>query len=161
MDAGQPEAAEVLHEAITPRDDVRRAAYIDVDAAVVADVEARLDARRDAIAAFFGVPLTAREGAGFVRYPDGGFYKPHRDRADLPAWPDAARRRIAVVVFLNSSLDCDPGGDFSGGVLRLLEDRALDLVPRLGTLIAFSADRLHEVTTVRGGFRDALVDWFY
>jgi len=163
MDTGQPEAADVLHDAVESRDDVRRASYIDVDAAVLTEVEACLDAQRDAIAAHFGLALTAREGAGFVRYPEGGFYMPHRDRADAPSWPGAARRRIAAVVFLND--------DFDGGILRLLdaaidlEERRhgvpVDIVPRQGMLVAFHADTLHEVTAVRGGPRDAIVDWFY
>jgi predicted 2-oxoglutarate/Fe(II)-dependent dioxygenase YbiX len=161
MDAGQRESADVLHDTIEQRDRVRRAAYVDVSEDVLADLEKRLDTRRDVIGAFFGIRLVAREGAGFVRYADGGFYLPHRDRATLPSWPDAARRAIAAVVFLNSSRAVDASGDFSGGVLRLLDGPATDLTPRQGTLVAFPADRLHEVTIVRGGTRDAVVDWFY
>lgn len=161
MDAGRAESAEVLHDTIDEQDAVRRAHYVDVAPSVLADVESRLDAERAAIAAHFALPLTGREGAGFVRYPDGGFYRPHRDRADVPSWPDAIRRRIAVVLFLNGSRDIDPGGDFDGGILRLLEGHAIDLVPQQGTLVAFRADLLHEVTVVRGGRRDAIVDWFY
>jgi predicted 2-oxoglutarate/Fe(II)-dependent dioxygenase YbiX len=160
MDAGQPESAEVLHDTIEHRDEVRRASYVEVDAVVLHDVEARLDARRSDIGAFFGIALSAREGAGFVRYPDGGFYRPHRDRANVPSWPEAARRRIAVVVFLNSSRESDPHGGFAGGVLRLLEGEAR-LAPKAGMLVAFPADVLHEVTMVRDGTRDAIVDWFY
>jgi predicted 2-oxoglutarate/Fe(II)-dependent dioxygenase YbiX len=152
MDAGQVEPAEILHDRIELQDEVRRAMYVEVAGVVLADVEARLDAARDAIGRFFGLALTAREGAGFVRYPDGGFYRAHRDRADVVSWPDASRRRIAVVVFLND--------DFSGGILRLLEHEALDLVPAAGALVAFPADRLHEVTPVRGRMRDAVVDWY-
>ena len=152
MDEGHVEPAEILHGHIETQDDVRRAAYVDVADAVLEEVEARLDAARDTIGRFFGLALTAREGAGFVRYPDGGFYRPHRDRADVASWPDASRRRIAVVVFLND--------DFSGGVLRLLEHETLDLVPKAGALVAFPADRLHEVTPVRGRARDAIVDWY-
>jgi predicted 2-oxoglutarate/Fe(II)-dependent dioxygenase YbiX len=161
MDAGQPEAADVLHETIEYRDHVRRATYVDVSDDVRAEFETHLDARRDAIGAFFGARLVSREGAGFVRYRDGGFYLPHRDRATLPSWPDAARRAIAAVIFLNSSRDADAAGDFAGGVLRILEGPAQDLTPRQGTLVAFPADLRHEVTVVRGGTRDAVVDWFY
>ena len=161
MDAGRLECADVLDDTIERRDDVRRATYIDVADDVLADFESRLDARRDAIGAFFGISLSVREGAGFVRYRDGGFYLPHRDRATLPSWPDAARRAIAVVVFLNSSRDADAGGDFTGGLLKLLEEPAEDVTPRQGMLVAFPADLLHEVTVVQGGTRDAVVDWFY
>jgi predicted 2-oxoglutarate/Fe(II)-dependent dioxygenase YbiX len=152
MDAGVPDAAEVLDRAIEPRVAVRRAASIEIAEACVRDVESRLDARRDAIAAFYGVALTGREGAGFIRYPVGGFYAPHRDRADVPSWPDAARRRIALVVFLNDAT----------GTLRLSVDTSpVDVIPREGLLVAFPADTLHEVTVVQGGDRDVIVDWFY
>ena len=80
--------------------DVRRAETIEVERAVLALVEERLDRYRDRVARHFGLSLTAREGAGFVRYLEGGFYRRHVDRADSAAWPDAARRQVAVVVFL-------------------------------------------------------------
>ena len=161
MDSGTSESAEILHGVIEQREHVRRASYVDVEAAVLEDTESCLDAHRTEIGEFFGVALRAREGAGFVRYPDGGFYRPHRDRADVPSFPDAARRRIAVVVFLNSSREANSEGDFDGGVLRLLEPEPVDLPPRTGMLVAFRADLLHEVTVVRSGTRDAVVDWFY
>jgi predicted 2-oxoglutarate/Fe(II)-dependent dioxygenase YbiX len=108
------------------------------------------------------VTLNRREGAGFVRYPEGGFYRPHRDRGNDPGWEGAARRAIALVVFLNTSRAVSPTGEFDGGVLRLrLPDGDVDVTPEAGTLVAFSADVLHEVTEVRGGTRDTIVDWFY
>lgn len=152
MDAGRPEAAEILDQHAERRDDVRLATYVEVDDATLRLVEERLDAQRETISRFFRVRLTAREGAGFVRYPDGGYYRPHWDRADMPSFPGAARRRVAVVVFLND--------DFGGGVLRIL-DGGGDIVPSTGTLVAFPADALHEVTRVVGGVRDAIVDWYY
>jgi predicted 2-oxoglutarate/Fe(II)-dependent dioxygenase YbiX len=161
MDDGVEEAAEVLDAQIERRDRVRRAASIDIDERIRTDVEGRLDAARAVIASFHGVRLGPREGAGFIRYPDGGFYRPHRDRAAAPAWPDAARRRIAVVVFLNSSSG-RPAAGFSGGTLRLFVDASpVDVHPQTGLLVAFPADALHEVTAVCGGPRDAIVDWFY
>jgi len=161
MDEGVDESAEVLAGNIERQDAVRLAALIEIDEAIRIGVETRLDAVRDAIAAFHGVRLGAREGAGFIRYPDGGFYRSHRDRATTPAWPDAARRRIALVASLSSSDEADAGG-FSGGTLRLYVDATpVDVRPQAGLLVAFPADTLHEVTPVRGGTRDAIVDWFY
>lgn len=152
MNEGTPEDAEVLGDVVGREDDIRRAATIEVAPALLAEVESRLDAVRPAVAAFFNRPLDGREGCAFVRYASGGFYRPHRDRADVPSWPDAARRAVAVVLFLN--------GDFEGGLLRLFAEAAIEVKPEPGLLVAFPADLLHEVTVVRGT-RDAIVDWFY
>ena len=162
MDRGTPDEAEVLDETIEPRVEVRRADSIEVAPSIVEAIETHLDAARDSIARFFGVALAEREGAGFLRYRDGGFYATHHDRADVPSWPGAARRSIAVVVFLNDSRSNGSNGEFAGGTLRLFAGERIDEVePREGLLVAFPADVLHEVTEVRGGTRDAIVDWFY
>jgi len=163
MDGGVPDPAEVLGDGISPQQQVRRAETVDVVPEILAVIEARLDEVRDRIARHLGLDLTDREGTGFVRYRPGGFYRPHVDWSDSPAWPDAARRRVAAVVFLNGSRAWDPAGAFDGGLLRLLPDDggAEDIVPRAGTLVAFPASLLHEVTMVENGVRDAAVDWFY
>ncbi len=161
MDDGASEPAEVLGQSMTLESDARRASSVDVDDDTLTLVEAALDRERDAIAAFFGVSLAGREGAGFIRYAPGGFYRPHRDAGELPSWPAAARRRISVVVFLNTCRELPGPREFSGGVLRLLEETPVDVVPRQGQLVAFRADALHEVNPVLAGTRDVIVDWFY
>jgi predicted 2-oxoglutarate/Fe(II)-dependent dioxygenase YbiX len=152
MDRGRAEAAEILDEGVGPDEEVRRAANVDVDAAIIAAVEARLDATRDAIAGFFGVPLGEREGASFLRYGAGGFYLPHVDRAESESWEGAARRQISVVVFIND--------DFTGGALHVIDARHV-VQPAPGLLVAFDAGLLHEVEPVGEGIRYAIVDWFY
>jgi predicted 2-oxoglutarate/Fe(II)-dependent dioxygenase YbiX len=63
---------------------------------------------------------------------------------------------------MNGSRDEGRAGDFDGGILRLfLPHGRLDIVPEPGLLVAFRADTLHEVTEVREGTRDTVVDWFY
>lgn len=165
MDTGEPDPAEVLGAGIVSVDNVRRAESLDVSPEVLALVEARLDRERDRIARHFGLPLRDREGTGFVRYQEGGFYRRHVDWAESAAWPGAARRQVAAVVFLNASRAGDPTGEFDGGVLRLLPTAAagarIEIVPRQGTLVAFPATMPHEVTTVVDGVRDAAVDWYY
>jgi SM-20-related protein len=162
MDDGVAEPAEILDGTFERQPDVRRAANIEIDESLVAEVERRLDGQRGAIGDFFALTLGEREGASFVRYHDGGFYKPHRDRATVPDWPGAARRRVAVVVFLNSSRAKDDRGDFAGGTLQLfVGQEPVDLHPQQGALVAFPADVLHQVTPVRNGTRDTIVDWFY
>ena len=156
MDRAPREPGEVLTgDTVAHRQDIRRVSSLEVDDDTIAFVERRLDAQRAAVDSRFALPLDAREGSGFLRYQAGGFYAPHRDRGHVPAWPDAARRRVALVAFLNDG--------FTGGQLRLFLDQP-DLVtiePRAGLLVAFPADALHEVTPVEEGIRDAVVDWFY
>jgi predicted 2-oxoglutarate/Fe(II)-dependent dioxygenase YbiX len=161
MDRGTVEPAEILDAAITLNQQVRLASTIDVDSETLAFVDHALDACRDSIEAFFGITLTGREGAGFLRYQLGGFYRPHSDHGVVDSWPAAARRRVSVVVFLNGSCDTPRGDEFRGGVLRLLNDAPEDIVPQAGCLVAFPADTLHEVTPVTAGTRDVIVDWFY
>ena len=162
MDAGVAEDAEVLQDGIHRQSVVRNAALVEPPGRLIEVIEARLDSCRGEVTEALGLGVGDREGAGFVRYPEGGFYRAHRDRGGDPQWANAARRAIALVLFLNSSRDASPDGDFEGGVLRLFgPDGTIDVVPEAGTLVAFPADVLHEVTEVRGGTRDAVVDWFY
>ena len=161
MDAGVVEEAEVLGDGIQRDDAVRRAVLIEPPPAIITDIETRLDACQADVAAFLEVQLGPREGAGFIRYYAGGFYGPHRDRGEEGAWVPAANRSVALVTFLNSSRDTVVDGDFQGGVLRLIfRDQVIDVAPEAGLLVAFHADVLHEVTEVRGGSRDVIVDWF-
>src|SRR5690349_1185538 len=94
MDAGTPEAAEVLDDTIAHDDSVRRAAHIEVDAGTFALLDACLEAHRPRLEQFFGVPLNEREGVSLLRYRAGDFFRPHRDRGVAASWPDAARRRV-------------------------------------------------------------------
>jgi SM-20-related protein len=131
-------------------------------------VDAALDGVRIPIASFYGLVLQSREGASFLRYETGGFYRPHVDRAHVASWPLTARRQITVVLFLESAREAEPSraparGGFRGGMLRLLPEdgEPIEIVPKRGTLIAFPADVPHEVTRVTAGRRDTIVDWFY
>lgn len=162
MDAGNVEQAEVLAGGIRRDIEVRVASLVEPPQNLVRDVEAKLDACRERVADALGIPLGEREGAGFIRYPAGGFYRPHRDRGDDPQWEPAARRAAAIVLFLNASRAAGREGEFDGGILRLyLPQGCVDVVPEAGLLIAFPADLLHEVTEVRDGTRDTVVDWYY
>jgi predicted 2-oxoglutarate/Fe(II)-dependent dioxygenase YbiX len=154
MDRGATETAEVLAGDAAVVDAARRAAHVDADDETLASLSSCLDAQRDTVAAFFDVPLVAREGVGLVRYSAGGFYRPHRDRAEMASWPTASRRCVTLILFLNA--------DFEGGLLRLLpdDDEDVEVVPEEGTLVAFPSDLAHEVTTITRGTRDVVVDWF-
>jgi predicted 2-oxoglutarate/Fe(II)-dependent dioxygenase YbiX len=164
MDAGVREPTEVLDDEMELREDVRRAAQIEVPPAVFELIDRHLDVQREAIGSFFEWEIVGREGVNLLRYEPGGFYKPHADRADMPAWPPAARRLVTVVLFLESSRDVDPAGGFRGGILRLFPETddafPVEIVPRRGMLVAFPADTVHEVSPVIDGHRDTVVDWF-
>jgi predicted 2-oxoglutarate/Fe(II)-dependent dioxygenase YbiX len=163
MDAGTPEQAEVLADGFQLQQDVRRATQIDIVDTVLAMVDAALDAVRIPIASFYNLVLQSREGASFLRYETGGFYKPHVDRAHVPSWPLTEKRQITIVLFLESSREAEPSGGFSGGMLRLFPEDGdpIEIVAKSGTLVAFPAAMRHEVTRVTSGRRDTIVDWFY
>ena len=182
MDAGVGEDAEVLQageEAAAAQVTIRFATGVEVAAGALSAIETALDAVRPTLEAFFDRPLVEREGSGFLRYGPGGHYRPHRDWAEVAGWPGAARREVAVIVFLNSGRAANMPGEFDGGWLRLYPGDAadetggpagptaspgaatLDIVPRAGTLVAFLARQWHEVTPVTAGTRDVVVDWNY
>ena len=123
MDAGVREPTEVIEDEMALVEDVRRASHIEVPPAIFELIDAHLEPCATAVARYFEWPLEGREGVNLLRYEPGGFYKPHLDKADLPAWPPAARRAFTVVLFLESSREADPAGGFSGGVLRLFPGR--------------------------------------
>jgi predicted 2-oxoglutarate/Fe(II)-dependent dioxygenase YbiX len=163
METGASAPAEVLADIIEVQGQVRRAAEIDVADDIIALVGRHLDAHLDPIAALYRLPLDSREGPSFLRYASGGFYRRHVDRAHVPSWPSSARRQVTAVLFLGSSLEVEPSGEFGGGALRLFpdEEASFDIVPTRGMLVAFPASIAHEVMLVTSGQRDAIVDWFY
>ena len=162
MDAGEVEPAEVLAGGVRRDSEARVASLVEPPESLTRDIEAKLDACRARVGEALGISLGEREGAGFIRYPQGGFYRAHRDRGDDPQWPPAARRAAAVVLFLNASRTAGAEGDFEGGILRLHPpEGTIDVAPEAGLLVAFPADVFHEVTQVRDGTRDTIVDWFY
>jgi len=162
MDQGTVEAAEVLRDGIRRRPLARNASLVEPAERAIELVESRLETCRELIGVGLCLEFGEREGAGFVRYPAGGFYRAHRDRGTDAQWPDAARRAASVVIFLNSARRDAREGGFDGGLLRLfLPEGEVDVRPEAGLLVAFPSDVLHEVTEVLGGTRDAIVDWFY
>jgi SM-20-related protein len=162
MDAGEVESAEVLAGGIRRDVEVRVAGLVEPPGNLARAIEARLDEFRQRVADALGLSLSGREGVGFIRYPAGGFYRAHRDRGEDPDWQPAARRAAAIVLFLNTCRADGREGEFEGGILRLyLPQGNIDILPEAGLLVAFPADVLHEVTEVRDGTRDTIVDWYY
>jgi len=169
MDRGAAIPAEVLGSEIVIDDSARRVSDVEVDRSTLAVVELKLESARAVIQAYHGLPIIEREGPSFLRYGPGGFYRRHCDQAAEAAWPDAARRQVSLVIFLNSSRSVPEPDEFSGGELVMFpEDLAevpagepIEIVPLEGSLIAFRAATAHEVRPVFVGVRDVIVDWFY
>lgn len=167
MDHGTAEPAEVLDRGPALDREARRASSIEIDPSMVVAVERRLDAARLELSGRCGVAITGREGAGFLRYAAGGYYRVHRDRAVDAGWPAAARRLISIVVFLNTSAGSSGPNTFTGGELLIYPESEsrmgapMQITPREGSLVAFDAALLHEVRSVAAGTRDVIVDWFY
>src|SRR6185503_4167196 len=81
MDAGEAELAEILGGGgIHAETNVRAAAEIEPAPTLIREVEAKLEGCREGLTAALGLTVAEREGPGFLRYPAGGFYRPHRDR---------------------------------------------------------------------------------
>jgi len=169
MDRGIAVPAEVLGSEVVLDDGARRASDIDVDPSTLTVVELKLESVRAAIASYHGLPITEREGPSFLRYGPGGFYRRHCDQALEAAWPDASRRQVSLVIFLNSSRSVPEPDEFSGGELVMFPEDSpvfpagepIEIVPQEGSLIAFRAATAHEVRPVSAGVRDVIVDWFY
>ena len=167
MRRGIAEPAEVLEAGEGHAHLARSALEIEVDPDTLAAVESRLDDARDAIAARHGLRLADREGSGFLSYGPGGHYRRHVDRAFDREFPEASRRKVSAVLFLNSSRPNPRPGEFSGGELVIHPESASEawdpvvVVPTEGTLVTFFSDTAHEVRAVTAGVRDVVVDWFY
>jgi SM-20-related protein len=127
------------------------------------------------ISAHFNQDLAEYETPHFIIYGAGDFYRSHRDLyADVVVPEPIARRRVAVVIFLNDETDPnrsgEPGGAmpmerYAGGSLRLCSHEAPEFVSehaagvpaRRGLLVAFRADTWHEVTPITDGRRFTIV----
>ena len=167
MLAGAGEHATIFGDSAsgTVAGDVRRAWDVDVPRDRQTLVDERLHALRPELESHFSVALAIPEAPSFVRYPQGAFYRPHRDRRQTPDASRADRRAVSVVIFVNGPLG-ELG--FSGGQLRFygllgdgpLAEVGIDAEPAAGTLVAFDSTLEHEVTTVEHGTRLTIVTWY-
>ena len=145
--------------------DVRRAWEVDVTRDRQALIDERLHALLPELESHFATRLATPEAASFVRYPEGAFYRAHRDRRETPDESHAERRAVSVVIFVNGPHGPLP---FAGGQLRFygllgdgpLADVGIDAEPAAGTLVAFDSMLQHEVTTVEQGTRLTIVTWY-
>jgi SM-20-related protein len=171
-ETGDSEAAAIVSGTDVVVDpSVRRAECFDItEARLREEVHRQLDAVLPRLAAHYGVALSGYEAPQVVRYPTGGFYRPHKDSDDRShGSADAYRRKVSCVVFLNGSGRSARDTGFAGGALaffRLAEPPTSEncktfLYPEPNLLVAFKSEVYHEVLPVMAGFRWTLVTWFY
>lgn len=130
-----------------------------------------LDLRPD-LERHFKMPLEwGGEGPDYLIYKPGDFFKPHVDDYEDSAAPNSIvlRRRVAVLLFLNSHSREHRENCFGGGLLNLYglldeprwRDCAFGLEPEAGLLVAFPSGLVHEVTPITFGERYAVLTAFH
>jgi predicted 2-oxoglutarate/Fe(II)-dependent dioxygenase YbiX len=115
-------------------------------------VAARLVSIARGLVPYFGA-IRSFEGPNLLRYRPGDFFRAHPDENPVVR---IRPRKVTVTAFLNSG--------FEGGVLRLHASdgvEPLDILPRAGRFVAFRSSTVHEVSTITGGNRYALVAWLH
>lgn len=86
--------------------------------------------------------------------PEGGHFEWHKDYGRDPTDPDQEPRKLTL------SLQLSDASDYEGCDLQLRAGHQIDTAPRArGTLVAFPANVLHQVTPIRSGIRRSLVAW--
>jgi SM-20-related protein len=160
----------MLHGVITVDSSVRHAGcYNILEDELDINIGDRLSSTLPTIADHFEVSLTDYEVPQIVRYPVGGFYRPHIDSAPASCGNTSlSGRKISCVVFLNSSAKWADNGSFVGGALAFLKlvesptwgDCKTLLYPVSGLLVAFRSNVYHEVLPVMAGERFTFVTWF-
>jgi hypothetical protein len=132
----------------------------DIDATVLEPARACLLGLLPRLQEYFRIRLSAIQELRVQSYGPGDYFGAHFDNNGDPRAPLAAfRRRLSAVLFLNSG---GGDGEFGGGTLRLCPETSatraadqacVDVAPRAGMLVVFSAGLLHEVTPVTWGSR--------
>jgi PKHD-type hydroxylase len=86
--------------------------------------------------------------------PEGGHFDWHKDYGRDPADPHQEPRKLTL------SLQLSEASGYEGCDLQVRGGNQIDTAPRMrGTLVAFPANVLHQVTPIRSGIRRSLVAW--
>ncbi|HKB96219.1 MAG TPA: 2OG-Fe(II) oxygenase [Rhizomicrobium sp.] len=107
-------------------------------------------------ARFFRFDLSGLAMFQYALYggPEGGHFDWHKDYGRDRADPSQEPRKLTL------SLQLSDGSDYQGCDLQVRGGNQIDTAPRTrGTLIAFPANVLHQVTPIQSGIRRALVIW--
>jgi SM-20-related protein len=132
-------------------------------------VFSRLYTIKPRLEAHFRLALTECDQLHFLLYKQGDFFLPHKDSTSEKNMPDLIKKRkVSVVIFLNTQKEASEQNAYSGGALtfyELIQDpRAakycFPLSGETGMLVAFSSDIIHEVQPITWGERYTIVTWF-
>lgn len=107
-------------------------------------------------ARFFRFDLSGLVNFQYALYggPEGGHFDWHKDYGRDPADPGQEPRKLTI------SLQLSDASEYEGCDLQARAGNKIDTAPReRGTLIAFPANVLHQVTPITKGVRRALVAW--
>ena len=107
-------------------------------------------------ARFFRFDLSALAQLQYAVYggQEGGHFDWHKDYGRDPSAPEQEPRKMTL------SLQLSEPSDYDGCDLQVRGGHQIDTAPRIrGTLIAFPANVLHQVTPIRSGIRRSLVAW--
>ena len=107
-------------------------------------------------ARFFRFDLSGLAMFQYALYggPEGGHFDWHKDYGRDPTDPVQEPRKLTL------SLQLSEETDYEGCDLQVRAGNLIDTAPRTrGTLVAFPANVLHQVTPIRSGLRRALVVW--
>jgi SM-20-related protein len=151
-------------------ENIRKVKWVDVPAATISLVRARLLALMPTLERHFNVALTGYESPQFLTYHEGDFYRVHNDGgngADTPA--PTRERKVSVVIFLNGQAQQQADDSYCGGSLTfygLIDDPrwltyGFPLHNEPGLLIAFRSDILHQILPVTYGKRYSIVSWLF
>ena len=107
-------------------------------------------------ARFFRFDLSGLASFQYALYggPEGGHFDWHKDYGRDPSDPTREPRKLTL------SLQLSDPSDYQGCELQVRAGNQIDTAPRArGTLVAFPANVLHQVTPIRSGTRKTLVVW--
>jgi PKHD-type hydroxylase len=107
-------------------------------------------------ARFFRFDLSGLASFQYALYGGqaGGHFDWHKDYGRDPSDPAREPRKLTL------SLQLSNGTDYEGCDLQVRAGNQIDIAPRArGSLVAFPANVLHQVTPIRSGVRKALVIW--
>jgi SM-20-related protein len=108
------------------------------------------------------------DGPKFCSYPEGGYFRAHRDRSRDRRDPVSVRTRSwSFTCVLNDDDPADGLPTYDGGTFVIYVPDAdgrvktVNVRPPAGSIVIFRADLMHEVRPVRSGTRFAAVAWLY